>query len=59
MEIVCQIRYIRGYVSETVAQFMRRHAEEERAKSGVVIPTGEPEAFVLAGARAGHWFIET
>jgi len=59
VEIVRQIRDIRGYVSETVAQFMRRHAEEERARTGVVIPTGEPEAFVMAGARAGHWFIET
>ena len=57
-EIVRQIRDLRGYVSETIAQFMRRHAEEERARTGVVIPTTEPEAFVLAGARAGHWFIE-
>jgi hypothetical protein len=38
---------------------MRRHADEERARSGRTIPISEPEAFVLAGARAGHWQVET
>jgi hypothetical protein len=38
---------------------MRRHAEEEQARSGNMIPASEPEEFVLAGARAGHWQVET
>jgi len=59
LDIVRQIRDARGCAEESVAQFMRRHADEEHARSGVVIPSAEPEAFVLAGARAGHWHIET
>lgn len=58
LEIVRQLRDARGCAGESVAQFMRRHADEEHARSGVVIPSAEPEEFVLAGARAGHWHIE-
>ncbi|HSL69953.1 MAG TPA: tetratricopeptide repeat protein, partial [Longimicrobiales bacterium] len=59
LEIVRQIRDAQGRSGESVAQFMRRCADEERARTGVVLPAGEPEAFVLAGARAGHWQVET
>src|SRR5688572_8460559 len=59
LEIVRQIRDSQGRSSESVAQFMRRHAEEERARSGIDIPASEPEDFLLAGARAGYWHIET
>ena len=59
LEIVRQIRDSQGYSSESVAQFMRRLADEERARSGVDLPAQEPEQFVIAGARAGHWQIET
>jgi Flp pilus assembly protein TadD len=59
LEIVRQIRDARGQADESVAQFMRRHADQERLRSGVLIPASEPEAFVLACARAGHWQIET
>jgi Tfp pilus assembly protein PilF len=59
LEIVRQIRDANGRTGESVAQFMRRCADEERARSGAVIPASEPEQFVLAGARAGHWQIET
>jgi len=58
LEIVRQIRDARGCAGESIAQFMRRHADEEHARSGVKIPSAEPEEFVLAGARAGHWHIE-
>lgn len=59
LEIVRQIRDSHGCSTETVAQFMRRLANEERMRSGVDLPAVEPEEFVLAGARAGHWQIET
>ena len=59
LEIVRQIRDSQGRTGESVAQFMRRHADEERARTGIMIPATEPEEFVLAAARAGHWQIET
>ncbi len=59
LEIVRQIRDANGRTGESVAQFMRRCADEERARGGAVIPASEPEQFVLAGARAGHWQIES
>ena len=59
LEIVRQIRDVQGRTGESVAQFMRRHADEERARTGVMIPASEPEAFVRAGAQAGHWHIES
>lgn len=59
LEILRQIRDIQGRTSESVAQFMRRVAEEERVRTGVNLPASEPEEFVLAAARAGHWQVET
>jgi Tfp pilus assembly protein PilF len=58
MEIVRQLRDTRGMPGETVAQFMRREAEEESARSGAGIPCDDPEAFLRAIARAGHLRIE-
>jgi tetratricopeptide (TPR) repeat protein len=59
LEILRQIRDIQGRRSESVAQFMRRVAEEEHVRTGISLPASEPEEFVLAAARAGHWEVET
>lgn len=58
LEIVRQLRDASGRYDETVAQFMRRLAREERARSGAVIPTDDPEAFLRATARAGRLSID-
>lgn len=57
-EIVRQLRDARGAAAESIAQFMRREADRERARSGARIPTDDPEAFVRASARAGLLRIE-
>ncbi|MBX6364122.1 MAG: tetratricopeptide repeat protein [Gemmatimonadetes bacterium] len=57
-EIVRRLRDARGLPGEAIAQFMRREAERERARSGVRIPTDDPEAFLRASARAGLLRIE-
>jgi hypothetical protein len=59
LEIVRQMRDVQGRSGESVAQFMRRHADEERVRTGITIPVAEPEAFLRAGERAGHWQIES
>src|SRR5690606_10415018 len=58
LEIVRQLRDVRGREGETIAQFMRREAEEARATRGIGIPSDDPEAFVRASARAGLLRIE-
>lgn len=58
LEIVRQIRDATGQPDESIAQFMRRCSSEERVRTGVVLPTEDPQEFVLAGARAGHWQVE-
>lgn len=57
-EIVRLLRDSRGLPGETIAQYMRREADRERGRSGVRIPTDDPEAFVRASARAGLLRIE-
>jgi Flp pilus assembly protein TadD len=57
-DIVRQLRDARGLPGESIAQFMRREAEEEHARSGIGIPSDEPEAFIRASARAGLLRIE-
>lgn len=57
-DIVVQLKDACGDPHETVAQFMRRHAAEERARSGVVLPDEDPENFILTGARAGLWQLD-
>lgn len=58
LEIVRQLRDASGRYDETVAQFMRRQAREERARNGTLIPADEPEAFLRASARAGRLSID-
>lgn len=56
-DIVEGIRRARA-PAETVAQFMRRTADEAQARAGVKITAEDAHSFVLAGARAGFWQIE-
>ena len=58
LDIVRQIRDAAGLPNETIAQFMRRRADEERVRSGTRLPAEDPREFVFAGARAGYWRIE-
>lgn len=58
LDIVRQIRDAAGMPGETIAQFMRRRADEERLRSGARLPAEDPREFVHAGARAGYWLIE-
>ena len=57
-DIVRQLRDATGLPNESVAQFMRRKAAEQRARTGIGIPTDDPEAFIRASARAGLLRIE-
>jgi Flp pilus assembly protein TadD len=56
-DIVEGIRRVRA-PGESIAQFMRRMAEEAHARVGVKVPAEDPRSFVLAGARAGFWQVE-
>jgi Tfp pilus assembly protein PilF len=56
-DIVEALRQIRA-PGESVAQFMRRLADEARARAGVTVTAEDPRSFVLAGAEAGFWQIE-
>ena len=58
LEIVRQLRDESGAAAESVAQFMRRRADEGRARTGIAIPSHDPEAFIRAAARAGILHIE-
>lgn len=58
LDIVRQLRDELGHPDESVAQFMRRQADEQRARTGVGIPADDPESFVRASARAGLLRIE-
>lgn len=58
LEIVRQLRDQSGRSDETIAQFMRRWAEDARVRIGVGVPTDDAEAFLLAHARAGLLHIE-
>lgn len=57
-DILSQLKEACGLPNESVAQFMRRHAAEERARSGVELPIEDPEDFILTGARAGLWELD-
>jgi tetratricopeptide (TPR) repeat protein len=56
-DIVEHLRQSRAPM-ETVAQFMRRTADEVQARVGLYVPAEDPRSFLLAGARAGFWQIE-
>lgn len=58
LDIVRQIRDANGIPGETIAQFMRRRAGEERRRSGLKLPADDPREFLQAGARAGFWDID-
>ena len=58
LEIVLQIRDLNGRTKESVEQYMRRRAREERDRHGVALPSEDAASFVLAGERAGLWRIE-
>lgn len=57
-DILAQLKEACGREDESVAQFMRRHAAEERMRSGVELPIEDPEDFILTGARAGLWDLD-
>ncbi len=57
-DIVRQLCDARGRANESVAQFMRRRAEEAQAQIGLIIPVEDAKQFLLGGARAGFWQIE-
>jgi tetratricopeptide (TPR) repeat protein len=56
-DIMEQLRQARA-PGETIAQFMRRTADEAQARAGVTVPAEDARSVVLAGARAGFWEIE-
>jgi len=58
LEIVRQLRDQAGRSHETIAQFMRRWAEDTRVRIGVGVPDDDAEGFLLAHARAGLLRIE-
>lgn len=58
LDIVRQLRDAGGEPNQTVAQFMRQQADEQRARTGMRIPSDDPEAFLRASARAGLLRIE-
>ena len=57
-DIVRQLRDQAGRSDESIAQFMRRWAEDTRVRIGVGVPVDDPEGFLLAHARAGLLHIE-
>lgn len=56
-DIVEALRQVQA-PGESVAQFMRRLAEEAHVRAGVIVPAKDARSFVLAGARAGFWEVE-
>jgi Flp pilus assembly protein TadD len=58
LEIVSQLRDTSAAPGESVADFMRRRAQESLTGGGVPLPADDPREFVLAGARAGYWQID-
>jgi tetratricopeptide (TPR) repeat protein len=56
-DIVEQIRQVRAPL-ETIAQFMRRTADEAQARAGVTVLAEDARSIIQAGARAGFWEIE-
>ncbi len=58
IDIVRQLRDQAGRSGESIAQFMRRWADDTRVRIGVGVPTDDAEGFLLAYARAGLLHIE-
>jgi Flp pilus assembly protein TadD len=57
-QIVLQIRDLTGAPNESVAEYMRRRAEEERMRGGPDLVAFDAAEFLRAGDRAGLWRIE-
>ena len=57
-EIVQQLLETREAGTESIAQFLRGHADEAYARTGTAPPVEDPHAFLIAGERAGYWHIE-
>jgi len=57
-QIVLQIRDLSGALNESVAEYMRRRAEEERRRGGPDLVAFDAAEFLRAGDRAGLWRIE-
>jgi tetratricopeptide (TPR) repeat protein len=58
IEILAALRDSDRIPGETIAEYMRRRAIEERQRTGVELPHLEVGAFLSAGARAGIWRID-
>jgi Flp pilus assembly protein TadD len=58
LDIVRQLRDQAGHSNESIAQFMRRWADDTRVRAGVGVPADDAEGFLLAHARAGLLHIE-
>jgi len=58
LEILGALRDSDRIPGETIAEYMRRRAVEERQRNGVELPHLEVGAFLSAGARAGYWRID-
>lgn len=58
VDIVRQLRDREGRPDESLTQFMERRAADTGVKNGIKLPTHDPEAFLLAHARAGLLDIE-
>jgi Flp pilus assembly protein TadD len=58
LDIVRQLRDQAGRSNESIAQFMRRWADDTRVRIGVGVPADDAEGFLLAHARAGLLQIE-
>jgi Flp pilus assembly protein TadD len=58
LDIVRQLRDRAGRSDESVAQFMRRWADDTRVRIGVGVPADDAEGFLLAHARAGLLHID-
>lgn len=53
LEIVLQMRNREGQAGETAREFMQRWSEQVQERSGIRLPTHDPEAFLRASAQAG------
>lgn len=58
LEILATLRDADHDSGETIAEYMKRRAIEERQRTGIDLPFMEVVAFLRAGAQAGYWRID-
>jgi Flp pilus assembly protein TadD len=58
LEILAALRDADRDPGETIAEYMKRRALEERQRTGAELPFVEVVAFLRAAARAGYWRID-